>query len=50
MYADALRQGKKAAGHLLKYIRPQIAQRLEQVPANRTAAGPIIDTHAERLR
>ncbi|MGC2658667.1 MAG: hypothetical protein WA324_11985 [Bryobacteraceae bacterium] len=50
VYADALRQGKKVAGHLLKYIRPQIAQRLEQVPANRTAAGPIIESHAERLR
>ena len=27
VYADALRQGKKVAGHILRYVRPDIAQR-----------------------
>jgi hypothetical protein len=56
IYADALRQGKKVAGHILKYVRPDLAQRLgggtvKRVPAGYdSSSGPIIDTQAEQAR
>jgi len=54
IYADALRQGKKVAGNILRRVRPDLADRLARgaidrnSPAYNSGSGPIIETRAER--
>lgn len=50
IYADALRQGKKVAGRILQYLRPDLARKLTPPPLPPASSGPIIDTHAEQIR
>jgi hypothetical protein len=50
IYADALRQGKKVAGRILQYLRPDLAKKLTPPPLPPPSSSRLIDTHAEHIR